>query len=602
MQFFSTICLSVLLGTSLLFSQQYDDPQKLLQAARAFYQKGEFDSTISVIRNYLKDKGKDESTEYIVPLLMEALVRRGDQVYFDRLFRVYKDRFPNSSYMGRLLYLRGVQLARDQKHREAVVAFSEACKKGVTPTLNKLVVENVTLICQKVLTLDDLSRLTARDLHVTVAEIIAYQEFSRLYNQNQAFRAKRKAEDFLQKYPDSRYRSEARNIINRSRTADRSQVAVGLMAPISGYDADIGKLVVRGVQLAVEQFNSRGGLQVKLVISDTRGDMIETVRKTKELVDGFKVPVIIGPILSSNAVVTASMVMDKNVVMVTPTATDEGIARLGPTLFQVNVTLGMLGRRIAQYAMENVNIKEFAVISPRSEYGRVLSSAFIEEVKKHGGEIVAEESFEEGTTDFRLQFESIRSNLLARRREQMAVDQGISIEQAHETAYEDSIHYLDSTLSVGGIFIPAESEDVVMIAPQVAFNRIQTQLFGSNGWHTSKTILDGRKYVNDAFISTSFEINENDPRWSEFVKLYKARYGSKPDKVVAPLSYDAAKMVLETVGETGDLEDGKEIARRLLDIQNYKSVSGTISFKGTDGSNKETAIMKIKNRKFIRVQ
>ncbi|MFP4416615.1 MAG: ABC transporter substrate-binding protein [Chitinivibrionales bacterium] len=601
MHFLSTVCLSILFTTSILFAQ--DDPRNVLNNARDHYRKGEYDSTISIIRRYLKDHGKEESTEYLVPLLMEALVRTGDQTYFDRLFKVYKDRFPNSAYMGRLFYLRGIQLARSQLHEEAVLSFSDACRKGIPSSLNKLVVENVDLICREVLTIDDLSRLTVKDLHHKVAEIVAYREFSRLYAENQAFRAKRKAEEFLQKFRRSRYEDEAKRIVNRTgSTADRNQVAVGLMAPISGYDADLGKLVVRGVQLAIEQFNQRGGLQIKPVISDTRGNMIETARKTRELVKAFDVPAIIGPILSSNAVVTASMVMDKDVVMITPTATDEGIASLGPTLFQLNVTLGMLGRKIAQYAMENINLKEFAVISPHSEYGRVLSAAFIEEVKKRGGEIISEEFFEEGTTDFRMQFESIRSALLARRREQMAVDQGISVDQVHETAYEDSVKYLDSTLSVGGIFIPAESEDVVMIAPQVAFNRIRTQLLGSNGWHSSKTILDGKRYVNDALISTSSEINMNDPKWKEFVRVYKARYGAEPDKVVAPLSYDATNLLLEALSKTGDLENGKEIARRLLAIQNYIGISGAISFHGTDGANKETAIMKINNKQFKRVQ
>ncbi|MFW5774780.1 MAG: ABC transporter substrate-binding protein [Chitinivibrionales bacterium] len=600
MHLFSTVCLCVVAVSSFVFSQ--DDAQKVLETAREYYQKGSYDSTISVIRKFLKSHGKDESTEYIVPLLMEALVRKGDQKYFDQLFKVYRDRFPNSAYMGRLLYLRGVQLARDKKHQDAVVAFSQAYEKGIPSSLNKLIADNVHLICRKVLTIDDLSRLTVKDLHGRVAEIVAYYEFRRLYKEKQGFRAKRKAEEFLQKYPSSRYRSEAREIVNRSRTSDRNQVAVGLMAPISGYDADIGKLVVRGVQLAVEQHNRKGGLQIKLAISDTRGNMIETARKTRELVDGFDVPAIIGPILSSDAVVTASMVMDRDVVMITPTATDEGIALLGPTLFQVNVTLGMLGRKIAQYAMENINIKEFAIISPHSEYGRVLTEAFTEEVKKRGGEIIAEEYFEEGTTDFRMQFERIRSNILARRREQMTVDQGVSIDQVHQTAYEDSIKYLDSTLSVGGLFIPAESEDVVMIAPQAAFNRIRTQLLGSNGWHSSKTILDGKKYVNDALISTSIEIDMSNPEWTQFVRLYKDRYGSEPDKVVAPLSYDAANMLFEAIGSADDLEDGKEIARRLRAIQNYTGVSGAISFHGTDGANKETAIMKIKNKKFIRVQ
>ena len=86
--------------------------------------------------------------------------------------------------------------------------------------------------------------------------------------------------------------------------------------------------------------------------------------------------------------------------MITPTATDDGIAALGPNIFQMNIPLGVLGSKIAKYAMDNLNIHDFAIISPSSEYGATLSKVFRDEVEKKGGEIVNEQVFDEGTHDF----------------------------------------------------------------------------------------------------------------------------------------------------------------------------------------------------------
>ncbi len=360
--------------------------------------------------------------------------------------------------------------------------------------------------------------------------------------------------------------------------------------------------VVQAVQLAVDQYNESTSSPVRLIIGDTEGKMLRTAQLTHEMINVHKVPVIIGPVLSPNAIVAGAMLIEKEIVMVTPTATDDGIARLGPGIFQLNVTAGMLGRRIAAYAMQNLNIRDFAIISPLTDYGRTLSASFRKEVEARGGEIVDEEMFDEGTNDFRQQFERLRARLLARRQEKTALEKGMEYSQAHssKTSRADSIYYADTTMAVGGLFLPAESEDVVMLAPQVHFHRIQTQLLGSTGWHTSTTLLDGKRYVNDAIISTSFETEAKDEQWVSFSAAYKARFDMEPDRVAAPLAYDAARLVLGTIERCGD--EAKAIARMLHQVRNYQGVSGAITFDETEGANTETAIVKIKDKKFIRIQ
>src|SRR5690554_3140341 len=122
-------------------------------------------------------------------------------------------------------------------------------------------------------------------------------------------------------------------------------------------------------------------------------------------------------------------------------------------------------------------------------------------------EVVAEEYFEEGANDFGPQFMRLRSKLLYRHLEKVALDRGQDFKG--KISRSDSLKYIDSTLSVGGLFIPADVEDVVMLAPQAIFHRIRTQMLGSNGWHNQKTIQDGRQYVRNTIISTSFDINQS---------------------------------------------------------------------------------------------
>ena len=73
--------------------------------------------------------------------------------------------------------------------------------------------------------------------------------------------------------------------------------------------------------------------------------------------------------------------------LVTPTATTHGIAALGDGIFQLNVTTGTLGQRIASYATGCLKLKDFAIVAPESEYGYQLAEAFQKTVEKKGGNV-----------------------------------------------------------------------------------------------------------------------------------------------------------------------------------------------------------------------
>jgi branched-chain amino acid transport system substrate-binding protein len=161
----------------------------------------------------------------------------------------------------------------------------------------------------------------------------------------------------------------------------------------------------------------------------------------------------------------------------------------------------------------------------------------------------------------------------------------------------------DTTLQVGGFFVPAECEDVVMIAPQLLFHRIHAQLLGSTGWYNSKTLVDGKDNVANALISTNFQANaENDREWIDFKVSYKKRYGAEPDRIAA-LGYDAAALALQAIKDKGgDHATAEQIAQAIASVKNYKGASGPISFDPVTRVNSEAAIMKIKDKQFIRVQ
>jgi ABC-type branched-subunit amino acid transport system substrate-binding protein len=567
--------------------------------AVALYNAGQYDSTIIVVRAFLKTNGKDSETEVLVPLVCEALVRMNDYASVERLFSMFQQKYQKSAYLPRMWYLKGIADAKLKKYPDAVTSFQAAINGGLSSVMFSQVINNVELLGAN-MSVDELSGLVSDNGSSEVQEIVRYFEIVKLVGVGQFGKAQAQADAFKAVFSRSRFESSIRDLIARAKEQERTSMLVGILAPLTGETGELGKRVVDGAQLAFELYSGQSGQMIKPVVCDTKGSMMENARKTKELIEVHKVPVILGPVLSQDAIVSASMVMGKNTTMLTPTATEEGIAQLGDNIYQMNVSIGTLARKIASYAMDNLNMREFAILAPSTEYGITMANSFKDELKKKNIEVVAEEYFEEGANDFGAQFGSLRNKLLQKYFERQAAEKGSVYKGI--VSRNDSIKYKDTSLTVNGLFMPAESDDIVMLAPQVAFNRIKTQILGSNGWQSKKVLQDGSTYVQGALISATVEPDQNSKEWLDFKTAFKHRFRYDADRICA-LGYDAANLIINAVRMTGSGSSSR-IADALQKVQSYQGLSGVVSFDQANngGANTEAAILKITANGFVRVQ
>lgn len=593
-RFFCTLFL-VLGAFSASFSEDDISAAELFSKAVRFYKTGLYDSTIATVGVFLKNHGKAPEAEYLVPLIMEAFLRKGDYAPVKRLSDLYQKKFKSSPFMPRVYYLRGFALAKERSFNQALEAYSKAIEGGVSDDLDSLIIRGTEALCANALSVDELHDAASEQSNDThIREVARYYEIMKLLSAGEVGKAKNSMIAFKNEYPRSRFEIPIGDLL--SSALPKKSAVIGLMAPLSGDEADIGKRVVQGVQLAIEKYNERSQLQIRVITCDTKGRLLETVRQTSQLVDRDKVPLIIGPMLSPTATVSAAMLMTRGTVMLTPTATDDGIASLGPAIFQMNITLGVLARKVARYALSNLNIREFAIVAPRTAYGATMASVFRDEVTKGGGSVFDEQKFDEGGNDFTAQFMNLRKKLLMRKLTQ------IDSKPRTKLSPLDSIKWADSSVSIGGIFIPAETEDVVMLAPQVAFNRIKSQLFGSSGWHTPKTVTDGKQYVQNAIISTAFEPDSSWKKWPDFKKEYSTRYNEDPDRVAA-LGYDAGKIAITAIENAGgNPGNTARIAESIAGTQKYEGTSGVITIDKNTHTNSEAVILKLTANGFVRVQ
>jgi ABC-type branched-subunit amino acid transport system substrate-binding protein len=594
------VVVAVLVGMMTgIYAQHEETAREVFQKAIVSYKAGDYTLTIRTIRSFLKQHGKDPSAEYLVPLIMEAFLRTGDYESVNRLYDLYRKKYSTSAYMPRVYYLNGYALAKREKHLYALKSFSKALQKGVSEDLDTLIIQACEAICKNVLSEDALNdACRQRQNHPRIKEIACFYEIEKLTASGTTGRQKRQIKSFRNNFPDSRFEVAAEAEETSDWTEARKGTEIGLLAPLSGDDGEVGRRVSQGVQLAIDDCNKKGQQQLKLIAYDTRGRLIDAALKTAHLIDNDRVSFIIGPLLSPTATVTAAMTRHEEVVVLTPTATDEGIASLAPMVFQMNITLGVLSRKAARYALENLNIREFAILAQQSIYGKAMAELFSEEVTKSGGTIFDEQYYEEGANDYTAHFSDLRKKLILRRINKMR--SLIRKKPKTKVSYADSIAWYDSTVSIGAIFMPGESDDVVMLAPQVAFNRIRSQLIGTSGWHTQKTLTVGKHYVHNAIISTSFEPDTSWKQWPAFRNKFIAAYREEPDRIAA-MGYDAGNLAAMALENSGSPK-GSRIKETLSKVRKYEGTSGIISFDPERRVNTEAVILKITPNGFVRVQ
>jgi ABC-type branched-subunit amino acid transport system substrate-binding protein len=488
--------------------------------------------------------------------------------------------------MPRVAYLFGYSQARRGACLPALIAYSAALDYGASGELDSLVMAGAALVHRNAPDLSTASDSVARaPLNPRIRAMLAVAPAPR----SAAGAAATASEP-----------TPARAVAN-SVAGESADAFIGLLAPLTGENADAGKRVAQGVQLAIEKHNAAHRTRLSIVSHDTKGSLIETVRATRELLGHDRLPAIIGPVLSPTATVTAGMLIGKETVMLTPTATDDGIASLGPNIFQMNITLGVLARSVARYALANLNIREFVILAPHTAIGAAMSAAFRDEVTRNGGIVYDEETYDEGGSDYTPLFVKLRKKLLIRTLDDRAKARGGDYRPVRSLSWADSVRFADSSVATGAIFLPSDAEDLPALTSQIAFNRIRAQLLGSSSWRSPKTTVDENQYIMNAIISAPFEPDASWRQWPSFAHDYAARFHEDPDRVAA-LGFDAGTLVADALDSAGSGAGSSRLQEILSNTRHFEGTSGLISFDPKTRDNTEAAIYKLTSSGFIRVQ
>ena len=328
--------------------------------------------------------------------------------------------------------------------------------------------------------------------------------------------------------------------------AGHHELLVGYAGGFTGYLAPYDQPSLKGVQLAIDEINASGGvdgMQINLIVKDTRLDTAQAAVAAQELVDGGVAVMIVScdvdPAVASGVIAQVAEIPAASSCASTPTLP----AAVGPYMFSNYTADNLQGTVLASYAREQGYENAYILLSRDTPYTEKLPEYFGEAFEAMGGTVVAVGEYTMGQQDFSAEVTKIK-----------ALDPAPDVIQT--SAYEPDFPAFIKQLRAAGI---------------------TTQVLGSDGIDSPTTfglgdVAEGVVFSNAGFASPGSPLEA-------YEMAYEAKYGEPNDTVFTATGYDLM-MVIAAAVEAAGSTDGPAIRDAWDNLENVEVATGLITYKG----------------------
>ena len=175
--------------------------------------------------------------------------------------------------------------------------------------------------------------------------------------------------------------------------AGTGTVKVGMSGPLTGGASAYGLAVKAGMEVAVEEINAKGGLQIEFNAQDDEADGEKAVSAYNALKD-WGMQVMAGQVTTGSALAVAPESTADNMFNLTPSASAESLALSGHNVFQMCFTDPNQGASAAELVSTKFAGSKVGIIYDSSDdYSTGLYNGFSTNASKLGVEIVATTSY-----------------------------------------------------------------------------------------------------------------------------------------------------------------------------------------------------------------
>ena len=271
-----------------------------------------------------------------------------------------------------------------------------------------------------------------------------------------------------------------------------------------------GIMAKRGIDLATEEVNARGGVAgrtLSVVALDDSSDGSRAVQVASQFLADPEILGVVGHI-ESDPMVAAARVYDRGLAAVSSTATAPALSGMSPWVFRVISSDSVNGRDIANHA-RRMGLVRAAVLYENSSYGRGLASAF---ARHFGGVVVSRDPIASDSTS------DLEPNLTYARLRRPDV-----------------------------VFVAGTAASGIGVLREAKRQGLQAAFIGGDGW---SGVVAAGPLAEDVIVATPFSAEDPRDDVQRFAMSFRRRYGAEPDANAA-LAYDATHLLARAIDEAG---------------------------------------------------
>ncbi len=340
-------------------------------------------------------------------------------------------------------------------------------------------------------------------------------------------------------------------------------IRIGVFQSLSGAEASFGQDAIKGIRMAEEQVNQRGGVlghPIELLIRDNQSKAGETSSIVKELTSREHVVALIGEVASGRTLEAAPIAQRYKIPLVANSASNEKVTKTANFVFRVSYRDSQQGEVLARY-MRSIGKSRAAILADVSKDNSTsIARSFKKCFEELGGKVVGEQSYNVGDKDFIAQLTSIRNS------------------------------------GADCLLIPGYYTDSASIMKQAQSLELNLPMFGGDGWDSADLIRVAGDAAEGAIFTNTFSSEDPQPTVRAFVAAYQKKYGTKP-MALAATGFDALMLVADAIQRAGTTNP-KAIRDALAATNGYQGVSGQITFDRERDPSKSMVLLRIQQGEF----
>ena len=316
---------------------------------------------------------------------------------------------------------------------------------------------------------------------------------------------------------------------------------IGIFSPTTGFAAADGTSALHAAQLAVKFINDAGGIKgkkIELVHYDDAAKPDQAVSVVHKLIEQDKVIAVISGSYSGATRAAASVCQEAGIPMISAYAIHPDITKTGDKIFRVG-TLGTVEGKVGgALVVDKLEAKRIAILTIDNDFGHALAEGFKSYLEGKDVEIVFEDKYPLGETDFKAILQRIKD--------------------ANPDVLFASAYY-------------SEAANLVRQAKEIG---LEAQIVGQEGYDSPKFLELAGDAAEGVIIVT--DLNRDDKREivQKFLSEYQKAYGIPADMVGAS-AFDAVQILAWAIEKGGSSPDG--IVNALKTLKDFdKAVTGPI--------------------------